>query len=43
MMLVSILAEPDHFIGYGGLTNIDWGSRRAEVSFLVDPVTRRRT
>jgi RimJ/RimL family protein N-acetyltransferase len=38
MMLVSILAEPDRFIGYGGLTNIEWGSRRAEVSFLVDPV-----
>ncbi len=37
MMLVSILAEPDRFIGYGGLTNIDWSSRRAEVSFLVDP------
>lgn len=38
MMLVSILVEPDRFVGYGGLTNIDWGSRRAEVSFLVDPV-----
>ncbi len=38
MMLVSILAEPDRFVGYGGLTNIDWESRRAEVSFLVDPV-----
>ncbi|CUI16636.1 Putative ribosomal-protein-serine acetyltransferase [Candidatus Protochlamydia naegleriophila] len=25
------------FIGYGGLTNIDWEARRAEVSFLVDP------
>lgn len=24
-------------IGYGGLTNIDWESSRAEVSFLVDP------
>lgn len=24
-------------IGYGGLTNIDWISSRAEVSFLVDP------
>lgn len=22
-------------IGYGGLTNIDWGSRRAEVSYLL--------
>jgi RimJ/RimL family protein N-acetyltransferase len=25
-------------IGYGGLTNIDWESLRAEVSFLVDPL-----
>jgi RimJ/RimL family protein N-acetyltransferase len=25
-------------IGYGGLTNIDWDSSRAEVSFLVDPL-----
>ncbi len=25
-------------IGYGGLTNIDWGARHAEVSFLVDPL-----
>lgn len=24
-------------IGYGGLTNIDWFSKRGEVSFLVDP------
>ncbi|PSR52455.1 ribosomal-protein-serine acetyltransferase [Adhaeribacter arboris] len=24
-------------IGYGGLTNIDWESRRIELSFLVDP------
>lgn len=24
-------------IGYGGLTNIDWESKRAEVSFLLDP------
>jgi RimJ/RimL family protein N-acetyltransferase len=23
-------------IGYGGLTNIDWGANRAELSFLVD-------
>lgn len=23
-------------IGYGGLTNIDWASKRAEVSFLLD-------
>jgi 2-polyprenyl-3-methyl-5-hydroxy-6-metoxy-1,4-benzoquinol methylase/RimJ/RimL family protein N-acetyltransferase len=38
MMLVSILDENGDFIGYGGLTNIDWKSRRAEVSFLVDPM-----
>lgn len=25
-------------IGYGGLTNIDWQSMRAELSFLLDPV-----
>jgi hypothetical protein len=25
------------FIGYGGLTNIDWEAKRAEVSFLVEP------
>lgn len=24
-------------IGYGGLTNIDWEMRRAEISFLVNP------
>jgi len=23
-------------IGYGGLTNLDWNSRRAEISFLLD-------
>jgi RimJ/RimL family protein N-acetyltransferase/SAM-dependent methyltransferase len=37
MMLVSILDGDDRFIGYGGLTNLDWDARRAEVSFLVDP------
>jgi SAM-dependent methyltransferase/RimJ/RimL family protein N-acetyltransferase len=36
MVLASIL-EDGAFIGYGGLTNISWDSRRAEVSFLVDP------
>ena len=25
-------------VGYGGITNIDWISKRAELSFLVDPV-----
>ncbi len=24
-------------VGYGGLTNIDWEARRAELSFLVEP------
>ena len=36
-LLVSILEGDSLFIGYGGLTNIDWHHRRAEVSFLVDP------
>jgi len=36
-LLVSILDEADAFIGYGGLTNIDWQLRRAEVSFLMSP------
>jgi RimJ/RimL family protein N-acetyltransferase len=36
-ILVSILDAEEQFIGYGGLTNIDWEARRAEVSFLVDP------
>ena len=35
-LLVSILEE-GRFIGYGGLTHIDWTQGRAEVSFLVDP------
>jgi SAM-dependent methyltransferase len=37
MILVSILDAAERFIGYGGLTHIDWEARRAEVSFLVDP------
>jgi RimJ/RimL family protein N-acetyltransferase len=28
-------------IGYGGLTNIDWESKRAELSFLVDTARTR--
>jgi RimJ/RimL family protein N-acetyltransferase len=36
MVLVSVF-ENGSFVGYGGLTNISWDSRRAEVSFLVDP------
>jgi predicted ATP-grasp superfamily ATP-dependent carboligase/RimJ/RimL family protein N-acetyltransferase len=27
----------EKFIGYGGLTHIDWCAKRAEVSFLLDP------
>lgn len=37
MILVSILDEDERFIGYGGLTNVDWAAGRAEVSFLADP------
>lgn len=37
-VLVSILEPGGAFIGYGGLTNVRWDHRRAEVSFLVDPV-----
>jgi RimJ/RimL family protein N-acetyltransferase len=37
MLLVSILDREEQFIGYGGLTNLDWDARRAEVSFLVAP------
>ena len=36
-LLISILDEGQNFIGYGGLTHIDWFHRRGEVSFLVDP------
>lgn len=36
IMLFSLLFD-DLLIGYGGLVYIDWESRRAEVSFLVDP------
>jgi 2-polyprenyl-3-methyl-5-hydroxy-6-metoxy-1,4-benzoquinol methylase/RimJ/RimL family protein N-acetyltransferase len=35
-LLVSILDEADRFVGYGGLTHIDWEHRRGEVSFLVE-------
>jgi SAM-dependent methyltransferase/RimJ/RimL family protein N-acetyltransferase len=37
MLLASILGPGGDFLGYGGLTNIDWNAQRAEVSFLVDP------
>ena len=30
-------------IGYGGLTNIDWDSRKAELSFLVDTIHSQNT
>lgn len=36
-LLVSILDKEGLFLGYGGLTYIDWDHRRAEVSFLMDP------
>jgi RimJ/RimL family protein N-acetyltransferase len=36
-VLVSILDPGGGFVGYGGLTNVRWDHRRAEVSFLVDP------
>lgn len=36
-VLVSILDHDERFVGYGGLTNLRWDHRRAEVSFLVDP------
>lgn len=32
------LLHHDICIGYGGLTYLDWENRRAEVSFLVDPI-----
>jgi RimJ/RimL family protein N-acetyltransferase len=35
MVLVSFLMQ-GRCIGYGGLTHIDWGAQRAEVSFLLD-------
>lgn len=34
-VLFSLLTE-DRCIGYGGLTSMDWYSKRAEISFLVD-------
>ncbi|MDC3017571.1 GNAT family N-acetyltransferase [Paracoccaceae bacterium] len=27
----------ESFVGYGGLTNISWEHKRAEISFLLDP------
>lgn len=35
LILLSFLFS-NKCIGYGGLTNIDWNSKRAEVSFLLD-------
>ncbi len=35
-ILLSFLLN-ETLIGYGGLTNLDWAARRAEVSFLVEP------
>jgi RimJ/RimL family protein N-acetyltransferase len=37
MILVSYLKN-DVCIGYGGLTNIEWESKRGELSFLLDPL-----
>lgn len=37
LLLVSILDADRTLVGYGGLTNIDWLNRRAEISFLVSP------
>lgn len=36
IMLFSFL-EKDICIGYGGLTNIDWESKRVELSFIINP------
>ena len=36
-ILLSILSN-SQIIGYGGLTNICWENKRAEVSFLLEPV-----
>lgn len=36
IILFSFL-ENDQLIGYGGLTNVDWHAKRAEISFLSDP------
>jgi RimJ/RimL family protein N-acetyltransferase len=35
-ILISLLFQ-DRAIGYGGLVNVDWKHRRAEVSFLLSP------
>ena len=35
-ILFSFLSQ-SQCVGYGGLTHIDWDSKRAEVSFLLDP------
>lgn len=35
IILFSFLLD-EKCIGYGGLTNVDWFSKRAEISFLVD-------
>lgn len=39
-ILFSILQDDD-LIGYGGLTNISWVDKRAEVSFLLAPSLER--
>jgi len=34
--ILFVLEQENILVGYGGLVNVDWGSRRAEVSFLLD-------
>jgi len=34
-------AMKEILIGYGGLTNIDWNAKRAEVSFLLSPIKQK--
>jgi RimJ/RimL family protein N-acetyltransferase len=34
--LLVVVEDSDHLVAYGGLTNIEWVSRRAEVSFLCE-------
>lgn len=37
IILMSFLQNGE-LIGYGGLTNIDWSAKRAEISFLLNPI-----
>ncbi len=40
-VIFSLLDHNDEFIGYCGLTNIDYDHKRAELSFLVSPKRRQ--